>query len=240
MYRVCRPLAVAACAFWLNALAFGQPPGLPSPPTPFSRPFSNPYGRSLEWLANPQVQEELQLTNDQWDKIKQAQDEMRSKVGALYRSQELNEKDPRKRGQLYRERIQALSDEAENKARAILNREQTQRLQQIIRQTQMDWGSLGIIGVLLDKDVGEKLGLTEQQRDDLRRTQAQVFEENNRKLDEFRRQLRADTREKMFSLLTDEQRKTLEGLLGPRFELKSPVKSLPAGQATADQPKPKT
>ena len=239
MYRVCRPLAVAACAFWLNALAFGQPPGLPSPPTPFSRPFSNPYGRSLEWLANPQVQEELQLTNDQWDKIKQAQDEMRKKVRELYRSGEFDPRDPQKRQQAD-QKLKALSDEAESKARAILTPAQAERLQQMIRQTQMDWGSLGIIGVLLDKDVGEKLGLTEQQRDDLRRTQAQVFEENNRKLDEFRRQLRADTREKMFSLLTDEQRKTLEGLLGPRFELKSPVKSLPAGQATADQPKPKT
>lgn len=240
MYRVCRPLAVAACAFWLNALAFGQPPGMPGPPPPFSRPFSNPYGRSLEWLANPQVQEELHLTADQGDKVKQTQDEMRKKVGALYHSEELNEKDARKRGQLYRERIQVLSDEAESKARAILTPAQADRLQQMIRQTQMDWGSLGIIGVLLDRDVGEKLGLSEQQRDELRRKQALVFEENNRKLDEFRRQLRAATREKMFSLLTDQQRKTLEGLLGPRFELKSPVKNLPAGPATAERPKPKT
>jgi len=239
MVRVCRPLAAAACVFWLSAVACGQPPAPSVPTSPFPRPFSNPYGRSLEWLANPQVQEELRLTEDQWARIKQEQEEMRKRVGELYRSQELNERDPRKRGQLYRERIQALSDEAESKARAILTPAQVERLQQMIRQAQMDWGSLGIVGVLLDKDVGGKLGLTEEQRDRLRRKQAEVFAENNRKLDEFRRQLRADTREKMFALLTSDQRKTLEGLLGPKFELQPPAKPAPAGEADAGPSKPK-
>ena len=51
-------------------------------PTPSFGPFSNPYGRSFQWLANPQVQEELKLTDDQWDKIKQAQEEMSKKDAA--------------------------------------------------------------------------------------------------------------------------------------------------------------
>ena len=122
MTPACRSLAATACAFWVSAVAFGQPP------VTVDGPFRNPYGRSLEWLANPQVQEELNLTAKKRDQVEQARLEMRRKVRDLYRSKELNERDPRKRAQAYRERIQALSDEAEDKARAILSREQADRL----------------------------------------------------------------------------------------------------------------
>lgn len=232
----CRSFAAAACTFWLSAVAFGQPAATPAPN---SRPFSNPYGRSFQWLANPQVQEELKLTDDQWDRIKQAQDEMSKKTRELYRSRDVNEKDPRKREQAYRERIQALSDEAEDKARAILSQEQAERLKQIIRQMQMGWGSQGIAGVLLDKDVGAKLRLTDTQREQLRRKQAEVHQENNRRVQAFHRQLRAETREKLFVLLTADQREKLEALLGPQFEFKTDAEGKTMRGAVAKEAAPK-
>jgi len=236
MTPVCRSLAAAACAFWLSAVAFGQPPAT----SPVSAgPFSNPYGRSFQWLANPQVQEELKLTDDQRDKIKQAQAEMSKKMRELYRSKDISERDPRKREQAIREKTRALSDEAEDKARAILNKDQAERLQQIIRQMQMGWGSQGIAGVLLDPDVGAKLRLTEEQQDQLRQRQADVFQENNRRVQAFYSQLRAETRDKLLALLTAEQRKNLEALLGPKFELKPAAEAKEAGGPAAKVTKPK-
>ena len=102
MTPVCRSLAAAACTLWLSAVAFGQPSHAASAVS--FGPFSNPYGRSFQWLANPQVQEELKLTDDQWDKIKQAQEEMSKKMRDVYRSKDINERDPRKREQAYREK----------------------------------------------------------------------------------------------------------------------------------------
>jgi Spy/CpxP family protein refolding chaperone len=236
MTPVCRSLAAAACASWLSAVAFGQPPATSAVS---AGPFSNPYGRSFQWLANPQVQEELRLTDDQWAKIKQAQEEMSKKMRDVYRSKDINERDPRKREKAIRERLQPLSDEAEDKARAILNKEQAERLQQIIRQMQMGWGSQGIAGVLLDKDVGAKLRLTEEQQDQLRNRQAEVFQENNRRIQAFYRQLRAETREKLLALLTPEQQKNLEALLGPKFEFKPTVEANETGGPAVEQAKPK-
>lgn len=237
MYRVCRPLAAAtACAFWLSALAFGQPPG---PPPGGGGPFSNPYGRSFQTLAIPQVQQELKLTDEQWDQIKHAQEDLRKKMRDVYRSQDVNERDPQKRQQAYRQRMHVLSDEAEDKARAILTKDQAQRLQQIIWQLQMGVGSPGIAGVLLDEDVGAKLGLTEPQRDQIRRRQADVFRENAEKMRAFHRQLLTQTREKLFAPLSDQQRKQLAALLGPEFELQSgPNRGLP-GREAAGPAKPK-
>jgi hypothetical protein len=233
MTSACRSLAAIACAFWVSAVAYGQPP------VTVHGPFSNPYGRSLEWLANPQVRAELKLTDEQLDQVEQARLEMRRKVRDLYRSKELNERDPRKRAQAYRERTQALSDEAEDKARAILSREQTDRLQQVIWQAQMELGSLGILGTLLDKDVSAKLSLSDEQRDQLRRKQPEVSEENNRKREAFRRQMLAETREKMFALLTVDQRKKLEVMLGQKFQLNPAAKDNAEGEASAKQANPK-
>jgi Spy/CpxP family protein refolding chaperone len=236
MTPVCRSLAAAACVLWLSAVAFGQPPATPAVS---AGPFSNPYGRSFQWLANPQVQEELKLTDDQWDKIKQAQEEMSRKMRELYRSKDISERDPRKREQAIREKTRALSDQAEDKARAILNKEQAERLQQIIRQMQMGWGSQGIAGVLLDSDVVAKLRLTKEQQGQLRQRQAEVFQENNRRVQAFYRQLREETREKLFALLTAEQRKNLDALLGPKFELKPGVEGKGAGGPAVQEAKPK-
>jgi len=217
MTPVCRSLAAAACVLWLSAVAFGQPPATPAVS---AGPFSNPYGRSFQWLANPQVQEELKLTDDQWDKIKQAQEEMSKKMRELYRSKDIGERDPRKREQAIREKTRALSDEAEDKARAILRKEQAERLKQIIWQTQMSRGSPEILDVLLDKELSADLGLSDEQRDHLRRKQAAVFEENRGKVREFYRQLYAKTRETLFAELTADQRKKLEARLGPNYEFK--------------------
>ena len=235
MTLICRFLAAAGCTLWFTAAALGQQAAAPAPKV---FPFSNPYGRSFQWLNNPQIQEEIRLTDDQWDRIKQAQEEMSHKVQELYQSRELNKGDVQKRQQAYRERIQALSDEAENKSRAILSKEQTVRLKQIIRQMQMRWGSQGIAGVLLEKDVVTGLELTEEQRQELRRKQAEIQQESVRKTREFYRRLQDEAREKLFGVLTADQRQKLETLLGPKFEIKSGAEGERKPGAAEEEAKP--
>jgi hypothetical protein len=201
-------------------------------------PF-NPYGRSFQWLANPQIQEELKLTDDQWDKIKQAREEISQKMRDVYGSKDINEKDPQKRKQAYRERIRDLSDKAEAKSRAILSEKQAERLKQIIRQWQLGSGSQGIVGVLLDKDVGATLHLTNEQREQLRQKQAEVHQEKTRKLQEFYRQLQAEARSRLFALLTADQRANLDVLLGPKFEFKPDAEGKGQGRAAVKEAQPK-
>ena len=55
----------------------------------------------------------------------------------------------------------------------------------------------------------------------------------------FYRQLHAETREKLFALLTADQRKKLEALLGPKFELKPDAEGKSAGGAAVKEAKPK-
>jgi Spy/CpxP family protein refolding chaperone len=232
-----RALAAATCTFWLSAAVFGQPGAIPAPNV---GPFSNPYGRSFQWLANPQVQEELKLTDEQRDKIKQARDEMTQKVRDLYKSQNVNESDFRKRQQVYRERIQALSDEAERKAECILSTSQATRLKQIIRQAQLSWRSDGIVAVLLEKDVSADIRLMDDQRKQLRQEQADLQRERAEKVQEFYRQLQEEARERLFAVLTADQRQKLEALLGPKFELKLPVAGdqMPGPLAGDSKPRP--
>jgi hypothetical protein len=104
---------------------------------------------------------------------------------------------------------------------------------------QIGWGSQGILGVLLDKDVGAKLHLTDEQRERLRRKQVEVHQEKIRKLQEFYRGLQAEAREQLFALLTADQREKLEVLLGPKFELQPGAGSKDAGGAAVKQTKPK-
>jgi len=215
-----RVLAAVVCTFWLNTAVFGQAGAIP---VPNAGPFSNPYGRSFQWLANPQVQEELKLTDEQRDKIKQAQDEMTQKVRDLYKSQDVNERDFRKRQQVYRERIQALSDEAECKAEAILTRSQATRLRQIIRQAQLSWRSDGILAVLLEKEVSAGIQLMDDQRKQLRQEQADLQRERAEKAQEFYRRLQEEARERLLGVLTADQRHKLESLLGPKFEFEPPA-----------------
>lgn len=207
-------LALVVCLLSLKAIAGDQPLEPPS-----TGPFSNPYGRSFQWLANPQVQEEIKLTEEQWGRIKQAQDEMDRKVRDLYKSPDLKSHDFRSRQQEVHQRAQALSEEAERKAEAILTARQAARLKQIIRQSQLHWRSAGILAVLLENEVAAELQLTDEQRQQLRQKQAELQRERVRKVQEFYRQLQQEARKQLFALLTADQRHKLEKLLGPEFEL---------------------
>lgn len=232
MAFVRRVFAVVAWTFLSDAAVLAQPK--PLPPPSFGS-FSNPYGRSLQWLAHPQVQDELELTGEQRDALRGAQDEMTRKVRELYRSPEVNQKDFRQRQQAYREKLEALSDEAERRAEAILTGPQAVRLKQIIRQTQLGWRSDGILAVLLDQEISTALRLTDHQREALREEQGKIQRERARKVQEFYRQLQTAARERMFAVLTADQRRQLDKLLGPAFELQPPVGGLP-GPPTSREP----
>ena len=82
-------------------------------------------------------------------------------------------------------------------------------------------------------------GLTDEQRDQLRRKQAEVFQEKTEKVQAFYRQLQAETRENLFALLTADQRAKLEALLGPKFEFKPDAEGTERERAAVKEAKPK-
>jgi hypothetical protein len=174
-------------------------------------------------LQHPDVQEALKLTPQQVKRI----NEIRRAVHEKHQKEldKLRDLDPqeRRRGQAVLDR--AVSQEIMQAVGRVLQAEQSKRLEQIHRQQQG-------LRAFSDPTVDKALRLTDDQRENIKkigedaarearmlfRTVAQSgFPETLKKLEKMRRK----AIEQAVALLTDEQRKVWQGLLGEPFEVKS-------------------
>jgi len=81
-------------------------------------------------LNNPQVQQELKLTEEQRDKVSALGEQLREKFRGL--GQELRGLSPEER----EKRVQAVNEEVEKELAKVLKKEQLQRLKQIALQVE--------------------------------------------------------------------------------------------------------
>ncbi|MCE9527221.1 MAG: hypothetical protein K8R36_14335 [Planctomycetales bacterium] len=72
------------------------------------------------------------------------------------------------------------------------------------------------------------MGITDAQREELKKKEEKVRGEFMKKYQEFYKKLNDETREELMSVLTPAQRKKLEDLLGAKFDLQQPQFSQPA------------
>jgi Spy/CpxP family protein refolding chaperone len=179
--------------------------------------FGGPFGGGggLIGLAmREEVQQEIQLVDEQLDKVAALAEEARATMWEELRSlrDETNDLGEDERRERFRSKIEELSADAESKLKKALLPHQLQRLKQIELQSRMQ---SRFEGGLSSRAVADALELSEDEREKLE----QRAEEVRRELQDKIRQAQAEAREKLLDALTPEQKAKLQELTGEAFQL---------------------
>ncbi len=192
------------------------------------------YNNSLNWLEDESLLTELDIIDDQREKLQQLRDEVQQRRQDFGKT--VRELPAEKRVDFIREFSNLLSANTDEKVNEILLPHQRKRFDQLRLQTQMRNSGAG---ALENEKLIEQLGITDEQREELKKKRAEVEEKLRQKLD----QLRKEAQDEIFSVLTPAQRDTLKELVGREFEFKSTLRQMPMpGPASASKtgPAPKT
>jgi Spy/CpxP family protein refolding chaperone len=169
-------------------------------------------------VTRDEVQEELQLVDEQQEKVEtvvdEARDQLREEMQSMFRDmRDLSDEERRARFDEIRERMDQFNTELEGKLKKVLLPHQFERLKQIdVQQRIQQRGA----SALTSGELAEALNLTDEQREKLEQRAEEVREE----LQEKMRQLQTEAREKMLDVLTAEQRAKLNELMGDSFEMR--------------------
>jgi Spy/CpxP family protein refolding chaperone len=175
-------------------------------------------GGTLGLVMRPEVQDELQLVDEQRDKVmdvvEESRDQMRDEMREMFSGfGDLSEEERDARRDEIRSRFEAMNTDLESRLKKVLLPHQFDRLKQIGVQVRVQQRGAS---ALSSGDLAEALSLTDEQKEKLEQRAEEVREEMQEKI----RQLQAEAREKMLDVLTPEQRAKLEQLMGDAFELR--------------------
>jgi Spy/CpxP family protein refolding chaperone len=187
-------------------------------------------GSTTTLLLNPQVQKELNLNDDQTAKVKDLLGEFAfgGQRGQRGQGQQASQEEREARAA---ER-QKKSDEAGQKALALLTPEQTARFKQVQVWVQ------GTAALTQNDEVVKQLSLTDDQKGAIKtiteesakkgRDLYQGFgrnasDEDRKKAGEQMATLRSETEAECMAVLTDDQKAKFEKLKGPKFQLDMPA-----------------
>jgi Spy/CpxP family protein refolding chaperone len=205
-------------------------------------------GGGAMYLANPQVQEELKLTEEQKTKLREmAQGMMGSFAnrGGFGGNEDMTEEERQKRRDEFRQEMEKVQAETTKKLAEILQPEQLKRLKQIELQQQ---GA----AALRRPEVADTIGLTEEQKEKLEAIETESREKMRQRFsersddgeqqrgpgrfdfEEFRK-AREETEGKAMAVLTAEQKQKLRDMMGEPFELdRSRMFQGPGGRSGGD------
>jgi len=179
-----------------------------------------------------QVQKEIGLTDEQKAELDKLREEMRRDRGAREGMEGLRDLSPEERRERMEEMRKKFQEEAAKRAKEteaklaeLLKPEQLLRLKQIQLQ-------LGGVYVLQRPEVAEHLGLSEDQKTQLKTISDESAEEmrklfgsargqdvDREKIREQMQQLNADVQKKSMAVLNDEQKQKFAEMMGEPFEL---------------------
>lgn len=175
-------------------------------------------GGILNLVQRDEVQQELQLIDEQRDKLEAVVDDARQRIGDEMRDMfsqmgNLSNEERQARFEDVRARLEKLNKESESELKKVLLPHQFDRLKQIsVQQRVQQQGA----NALTSGDLAEALDLTDEQREKLEKRAAEVQQELQDKI----AQLRLEARDKMLDVLTPEQRAKLQSLMGDSFALR--------------------
>jgi Spy/CpxP family protein refolding chaperone len=212
---------VAIAAACSCAVSLAQAPGPPQGGGPggaggFGGPFGGGSGL-LSLAMRDEVQQELQLVDEQKDKVRAISDDMRSKVrdemgGMFQQLRDASDEERRAKFDEIRKKFETINSDMEKKLDGVLLPHQLERLKQIDLQTKIrQRGASALTG----GDVAEALNLSDDERAKLEKRATEVQEELQTKI----RELQADARKKMIDVLTPEQQAQLQKMMGDQFDL---------------------
>jgi Spy/CpxP family protein refolding chaperone len=206
--QLCRAFAVAAA--FAPAITLAQPPG--GGPGGFGGTFGG--GGLVGLVMREDVQQEIQLVDEQLDKVAAVAEESRENMWDELRSlrDETRDLGDEERRERFRSKMAELSADTEAKLAKALLPHQLQRLKQIDLQTRMQ---SRFEGGLSSRAVADALELSEEQRENLEQRAEEVRQELQDKI----RQAQAEAREKLLDVLTPEQKAKLQELTGEAFQM---------------------
>ncbi len=176
--------------------------------------FGSSMGDMSQFLVNdPDVQSEIEATDEQLEQIRQMNNEfgkeMKSKIDATMRGPDAN------RGDLGAV-ISEIQRRQSERLGEILVPHQLDRLKQISFQRNEKFA--GASGALLGKEIAEKLGIDDEQKEKIKTRAAELKKEFDAKVEELKEKMRTE----LLDELTGEQREQLAELRGETFEFKEP------------------
>lgn len=211
--------AVLICLTQAAAIAQAVP--VTSPSQQQQNPWSgNALSQAIYWLANDQMVDELDILPDQKEKLTKLRNNMQSKMTEAYQAINFKDIKPQERTNKYYEVMNKIADEIAKEVEKILLPHQIKRLKQIMTQTRLQQLGYGGGTAVLGDDLAKELGITDEQREELKKKEEEVRKDLQKKTQEFYKKLQEESREKILSVLTTAQRKKLDELIGAKFEWK--------------------
>ena len=178
--------------------------------------YVSPWGGSLQWLLMENVRKELELVDEQRQKIDDIRKQLQEETTAQYKKMQEVPQDQRM--QKYNEMNAALAEKTEKQIRELLLPHQTKRLKEIKLQMQVLNNYYGAGQALAGDELAKELKITEDQKAKLREVQQEIMQDQQKKWREFQQKLSEEAMAKMLGVLTAQQRKELDRLMGQKFE----------------------
>ena len=201
----------------------------------------SPASQSMTYLLYyPQLQKEIEIIDEQKAELEKIQKEMQAKTSEAYKTlAETKAEDPQERQKKYMELYQDLGKETDERVNKLLLPHQKKRLSQIMLQMKLQQSGYGygFAGAIGGDDVAKELGITDAQKEELRKKEEEVRAGMQKKYQEFYKKLQEETTKELMSVLTPAQRKKLEEMTGSKFELQKWQPAQPAQPALKKGPK---
>lgn len=176
------------------------------------------FNSRLQYLRNETIVDELELVDEQMADVEElgteAREVMRGVFGGM--RERFNGIGPEERDELMKEIQEKIKDgmgDVEEKLSSILLPHQLERLDQIVLQQQIQRN--GTAGALKNKELMEKLGLTEEEAEKL----AAKEEEVKKQLDEKIKELQAKAQDDILAVLPADKQKKIKEMIGNQFEV---------------------
>ncbi len=163
-------------------------------------------GGGLMLLVDENVRKDLGITDDQVKKLEEFQTKVRDEMGQVF--QGLRDLSEEERTAKFAEIQKKMTDMTDAAQKAILLPKQIERLKQISYQSQLNRG--GTADALSNGDIAKELGITDAQKEALKKASDDATAEMQEKMTK----LREEARQKILNVLTAEQQAKLKKLTG--------------------------
>ncbi|QDU89987.1 LTXXQ motif protein [Pirellulimonas nuda] len=178
--------------------------------------FGDMFGSST-LLRDEKVQDEIGLSEQQKDDLRTMAEDMRDEIGSRMRDifsgmRDMSPEERQSRMEDVRGEMEQIRDDIEGRVKNVLTPTQFERIKQINLQQQVK--NQGAEGVL-SGSLADELGLTEEQKEQLKAKAEKVRADLQKKMAD----LRKAAEEELLSVLTPAQREKLKKMMGQEFEV---------------------
>ena len=179
-------------------------------------------GGGLMLLQDENVRKDLGVTDDQMKKLEGVQEKIRGEIGELFQGlRDLSDEERQAKFAEIQKKMTEITDAAQKE---VLLPKQIDRLKQISIQSRLNRG--GTSDALASDELAKELGITDAQKEALKKAQEEAEAEMREKMTK----LRDEARQKVLSVLTADQQAKLKKLTGETIQFAPPQFGGPGGR----------